>query len=268
MDSKDSEKKNENTQRNAEMQAKQQERLKKQAKQSDHEEEIKAADPKQLRRKLSNKNSDYIFRLEKFLAEGENYSMEQVEPMIDQILPEIIIAQQKGIPASTLYQKSPSEKAHDLAHPKEKPVKQNFWLQVLDSSLLYLALFTGLLGVVQLFSGNRVQGGELGVFTMIVLVFVLGWMMAYYSRWMVTPKDQRIPTWQIIVYGFGIILLLFVWVTGTSLPALRTINPPLNAWVDIVIAVIAVGLRYYLKRKYHIVDPVREARLQEAKKRD
>ena len=84
----------------------QQEKLKKA-----HDEEIKKMSPKELRNKLSNKNQDYIFRLEKFLTEDQNYTMDQVEPAIDQILPEIIVAQRKGIPASNLYQKAPREKA-------------------------------------------------------------------------------------------------------------------------------------------------------------
>ena len=75
------------------------------------DEEIKKMSPKELRNKLSNKNQDYIFRLEKFLTEDQNYTMDQVEPAIDQILPEIIVAQRKGIPASNLYQKAPREKA-------------------------------------------------------------------------------------------------------------------------------------------------------------
>ena len=108
------------------------------------------------------------------MLDNENFSMNQVEPAIDNILPEIIIAQHKGIPASTLYQMSPSQKAHELAHPKAKPVKQNFWLQVLDSSLFYLALFGGLYGIVELFSGPKAQKqGQLGIITLIVLVLSL-----------------------------------------------------------------------------------------------
>ena len=76
----------------------QQEKLKKAHEQNSRDEEIKKMSPKELRNKLSNKNQDYIFRLEKFLIEDQNYTMDQVEPAIDQILPEIIVAQRKGIP--------------------------------------------------------------------------------------------------------------------------------------------------------------------------
>lgn len=247
----------------------QQEKLKKRAQQADQEESIKNTDPKELRNKLSNKNSDYVFRLEKFLLDNENFSMNQVEPVIDNILPEIIIAQHKGIPASTLYQMAPSQKAHELAHPKAKPVKQNFWLQVADSSLFYLALFGGLYGLVELFSGPKAQKqGQLGVITLIVLVFGLGLLMTYYSNWLVKPKSDRQPTWKIVLGGIGSIILMFVWVTATSLKPVQTINPPLNPWVLIVLAGIAIAVRYYLKKRYHIVDPARQARIDQARQRD
>lgn len=255
--------------KNQAVSAAQQDKLKKKVKQADHEEDIKNTDPKELRNKLSNKNSDYIFRLEKFLLDNENFSMDQVEPVIDNILPEIIIAQHKGLPASTLYQMSPSQKAHELAHPKAKPVKQSFWLQVTDTSLFYLALFGGLYGIVQLFSGPKAQKqGQLGVITLLVLVFGLGILMAYYNNWIVKPKSDRQPTWKVVLGGIGSIILMFVWVTATSLKPFQAINPPINPWALIVIAVIAFGVRYYLKKRYHIVDPVRQARMEQARQRD
>ena len=103
-----------------------QEKLKKAHEQNSREEEIKKMPPKELRKKLSNKNQDYVFRLEKFLAEDQNYTMDQVEPAIDQILPEIIVAQRKGIPASSLYQKLQEKKQLKLLIQKKKHQKASF----------------------------------------------------------------------------------------------------------------------------------------------
>lgn len=243
-----------------------QEELKKQSKQAAHEEAIKNTDPQELRKQLTNKNSDYVFRLQKALLENENIANDQVEPAIDSILPEMVIAQQKGIPASTLYKMSPTEKAIELTHPKPKVVTQKFGLQVIDNILLYLALFAGLYGFVQLVSKTP-SGAELGVVTLLVLVVGLGYMMAYYNRWIVTPKDKRMGTGKMILIGVAILIIMFLWVTATSMPGLRRLNPPLNPWVEIVIAVIAFGVRYYLRRKYNIIDPVRQARLQQQNKK-
>ncbi|QNQ81260.1 DUF1129 family protein [Lactobacillus sp. PV034] len=242
-----------------------QEELKKQSKRAAYEEEIKHTAPEELRKKLTNKNSDYVFRLQKALLENENIANDQVEPAIDSILPEMIIAQQKGIPASTLYKMSPTEKAIELTHPKPKKVEQKFGLLVLDNILLYLALFAGVYGVVQVFSKTP-SGAELGAVTLFVLVIGLGWMMAYYTRWMVTPKDKRMGTGKIVLIGIGVLIVMFLWVTATSLPGMRQLNPPLNPWAEIIIAVIAFGVRYYLRRRYNIIDPVKQAHLQDGKK--
>lgn len=242
-----------------------QEELKRQSKIVAREEKIKNTDPQELRKQLTNKNSDYVFRLQKALLENENVANDQVEPAIDSILPEMIIAQQKGIPASTLYKKSPREKAIELANPKPKVVKQKFSLQILDNILLYLALFAGLYGIIQLVSKTP-SGGELGAVTLFVLVIGLGYMMAYYNRWIVTPKDKRLGTGKMVLIGVGLLIIMFLWVTATSLPGLRQLNPPLNPWAEIIIAVIAFGVRYYLRRKYNIIDPVKQARLQQSKK--
>lgn len=259
-----------NKERNAAASQAQQEKLKNKSNSGLDEESLKQADPKELRKKLSNKNSDYVFRLEKFLLDSENFSMTQVEPAIDQILPEIIVAQRKGIPASTLYQKSPSEKAREIAHPEPKsPEKQSFWLLALDNALLYLALFGVLYGIVQLTSnGKQQQNGSLGLLTLIVMVAALGMAMAYYTNWMVTPKSKRTATWKVVLYGFIALMVLFLWVTFSSLPAIKMINPILNPWAEIIIAAIAFVVRYFVRRKYHIVDPVRQARINQAKKRD
>ena len=120
-----------------------QEKLKKAHEQNSREEEIKKMPPKELRKKLSNKNQDYVFRLEKFLTEDQNYTMDQVEPAIDQILPEIIVAQRKGIPASSLYQKAPKEKAIEIANPKKEAPKNKFWMHAVDNGLLYFVIFAG-----------------------------------------------------------------------------------------------------------------------------
>lgn len=244
----------------------QQEKLKSGKSKVDREKEIRSADPKELRKKLSNKNEDYVFRLEKSLNDAPNVSMDMVEPAIDEILPEIMIAQQKGIPASTLYQKSPIEKAQDLMKPKEKPANSNFWLQVLDNTLLYLAVFAGFYGVIELTS--KPKGGQLGVFTLLSVVIVFGIIMAYFNNLMVMPKEKRPPMWKIILIGIALILFVLFWITVSSLPQLKVINPVLPAWVELAAAVIAIVVRMYIRKKYNIIDPAKQARLKQAQSRD
>lgn len=236
-----------------------QEKLKKAHEQNSREEEIKKMPPKELRKKLSNKNQDYVFRLEKFLAEDQNYTMDQVEPAIDQILPEIIVAQRKGIPASSLYQKAPREKAIEISNPKKEAPKSKFWMHAVDNGLLYFAIFAGFFGLVQLFSQNPKQSGvqqQLGIFTMIVVTVLFGILMAYYSDLMTRDKEHRPSVWKMILIGAILVVIMMVVINLTALPAFRVINPVLNPWVYIVLAVIAFFGRRWFRQKYHVVDPL------------
>ena len=236
-----------------------QEKLKKAHEQNSREEEIKKMPPKELRKKLSNKNQDYVFRLEKFLAEDQNYTMDQVEPAIDQILPEIIVAQRKGIPASSLYQKAPREKAIEIANPKKEAPKNKFWMHAVDNGLLYFVIFAGFFGVVQLFNMNsKQQNGvqQMGILTVASVTILFGILMAYYNDLVTREKSKRPPMWKVVLIGIFLVGIVMVWITITSMPFLRVINPVLNPWVYIVLAVIAFFVRRWFRQKYHVVDPL------------
>ncbi|QNQ83074.1 DUF1129 domain-containing protein [Lactobacillus sp. PV037] len=252
---------------NAKVSQKQQARLQKREKSAANIEKIKQASPEQLRKQLSNKNVDYIFRLEKALNNNEGLPSEKVTETIDIILPEIVIAQYKGVPAATLYHQSPIQKAKELAHPKAKPIKQKFWMQAVDNVLLYLTFFLGMFGLVQLFTPQKsLQGGQtLGILTLISVAVLFGIIMAYYNNILVQPKDERPAIWKLILGGIGVLIVIFAWITLTSLPALRVINPVINPWVEIVLAVIAFLGRRYFKQKYHVIDPLRQRAVNNAK---
>ena len=258
MDPKD-QNKSENTEatKNSTVDNVKQAKLKKAHEQSARDEEIKKLPPKELRKKLSNKNQDYVFRLEKFLTEDQNYTMDQVEPAIDQILPEIIIAQRKGIPASNLYQKAPREKAIEIANPKKEPPKNKFWMHAVDNGLLYFIIFAGFFGLVQLFSNQKAAtGSQMGVLTLISVTVLFGILMAYYNDLFSREKDQRPAMWKIVLLGAFFVGIIMIWIMFTSLPFLRVINPILNPWVYIVLAGIAFFVRRWFRQKYHVVDPL------------
>ena len=240
-----------------------QEKLKKAHEQNSREEEIKKMPPKELRKKLSNKNQDYVFRLEKFLTEDQNYTMDQVKPAIDQILPEIIVAQRKGIPASSLYQKAPKEKAIEIANPQKEAPKNKFWMHAVDNGLLYFVIFAGFFGVVQLFNINsKQQNGvqQMGILTVASVTILFGILMAYYNDLVTREKSKRPPMWKVVLIGIFLVGIVMVWITFTSMPFLRVINPVLNPWVYIVLAVIAFFVRRWFRQKYHVVDPLQVKR--------
>lgn len=234
---------------NAEKQAK----LKKKTETDTKDEELKNEDPKTLRQKLSNKNQDYVFRLEKELQRQGSMSREEAVTMTDGLLSEIVIAQRHGQPANGLYLASPKIKAEQMLHPDAKPVETPFWQKAVDGALLYLAIFVGLFGIIALFENDKAQNNsQMGILTLASVGILMGIFMVKYNDW-ITPKNgQRIGWAKLVLSGLGIAAVLFVWIWILSLPAVRMINPVLPGIVDIIIAAIAYGARYLFRRHYHI----------------
>ena len=89
--------------KNAKIDTEKQEKLKQKTEREKQDDKIKAASPEELREMLSNKNSDYVFRLQKELEKQGNMSYAESEAKINELLPEIVIAQKHGQPANGLY---------------------------------------------------------------------------------------------------------------------------------------------------------------------
>ena len=151
---------------NSNINAEKQEKLKKQSEVDAKDEELKNEDPKTLRQKLSNKNQDYVFRLEKELQRQGSLSHEEAVAMTDGLLSEIVIAQRHGQPANGLYLASPKIKAEEMLHPEQKTVETPFWQRAVDGALLYLAIFVGLFGVIALFETKQPQNSQMGILTL------------------------------------------------------------------------------------------------------
>ncbi|NRO55810.1 hypothetical protein IMAU60066_00199 [Lactobacillus helveticus] len=224
-------------------------KLKRQTEADNQDEEIKQMDPKELRNKLSNKNQDYVFRLEKELQLQGSISRAEAVEMTDKLLGEIIMAQRHGQPANGLYLASPKIKAEQMLHPDKKPVATPFWQLAIDGALMYLAIFVGLFGIVALFETKKQSANsQMGILTLASV----GIGMVKYNDW-IMPKNGKRQSWAKIILGMiAVVVVLFVWIWLLSLPALKPINPVLPGEVDIIIAAIAFGARYLFRRYYKI----------------
>ena len=229
-------------------------KLKSEAEAEKRDDQIKNEDPKVLRSKLSNKNSDYVFRLEKELQKQGSLSREEAVQMTDKLLGEIIVAQRHGQPANGLYLASPAIKAEQLLHPKKKPVATPFWQLAIDGAMLYLVIFVGFYGIIGLFENSKQPANsQRGILTLSTVGIVMGVLMVKYNDW-IMPKNGQRPSWGKMILGFvGVAAVLFVWIWLLSLPVLRVINPVLPGMANIVIAAIVFGLRYLFRRHYHLV---------------
>jgi Uncharacterized membrane-bound protein conserved in bacteria len=213
--------------------------------------EIYSANADDLRKKLSNKNAEYVFKLNKYLMD-DGFKEEEAKDAIDKLLPEIIDNQIKGIPANQLYGPV-TQRAKDIVHPVKKPKKTPFWASWVDTSLLFFALFGLLYGIVALTSKKADPNNQTGIVTLVVLSAMWGVLLTWFNNQMKLPKDKR-PGWGITI-GYLLVGLVFMFVflaAMTVVPA--TINPALNAIGYFIAAAVAYGVRFVFRRTMGIHD--------------
>lgn len=243
--------------KNAKIDAAKQEKLKNQVQQSNREDEIKAASPEELRKQLSNKNADYVFRLQKELEKQGKLSTDEAAAKVNELLPEIVIAQGHGQPANGLYMASPSIKANQILNPEVKPktiADIPFWQRAVDNSLFWLAIFMGVYGLLGVFNAQN-QGEQNGVLTIASVGIILGLFMAKYNEWLMPKRvgNKLKMSWlRIIATTVVLLVALVAWMWILQLPGIRVINPILPGYVYIIVAAIAYGIRYLLRKKYGI----------------
>ncbi|KRL63342.1 DUF1129 family protein [Lactobacillus psittaci] len=212
--------------------------------------------PAKLRQNLSNKNSDYIFRLEKALIQGGKTEQE-AQTETDKLLVEIISAQKQGVPASTLYQKSPVLKADEILHPVVKPKEPEFWQKAVDNGLLYFAIFAGMVAIMGL-SSPKTQNSQLGIFTLIGISVVFGYVMTALNEEVIQSRlrDRKLGWGKMIFMLIGTVALIFVVISIFTLKAVQPINPVLPVAVNLILAILAFGGRYFFRKHYHITSSV------------
>ena len=208
--------------------------------------QIYSADADDLHKKLSNKNAEYVFKLNKYLLEN-GFKEEEAKEVIDGLLPEMVENQIKGIPANQLYGPV-TQKAQEIAHPVKKPKKTPFWGLWIDTALLFFALFGLLYGIVALTSKKADPNNQTGILTLIVLSLMWGALLTWFNDQMRLPKSQR-PGWgktiaYLVVGMVGMFLFL-----GAMAFVPTAINPTLNSVGYFVSAAIAYAIRFGF-RKY------------------
>lgn len=247
------EEKKENT---AKIDQSKQEKIKAKTESENKDDAVKAQNPEELRAALSNKNADYVFRLQKELENQGNMSSEDAKAKVDALLPEIVVAQRHGQPANGLYMASPSIKAGQILHPTQKPrtfMDIPFWQRAVDNGLLWLAIFMALYGVLGLFSTDKNQAGQYGVLTIIIVGVALGVLTAKYNEWVMPNGEKKISWLRVILISVALVVVMLVATLLLQLPALKVINPVLPGIVYLIIAAIAYGARYLFRRQYHII---------------
>ena len=78
-----------------------QEKLKNQTESQNKDDELKTKSPAELRKLLSNKNSDYVFRLQKELQAQGKMTLEEAENKVNELFPNSSFSESASLATST-----------------------------------------------------------------------------------------------------------------------------------------------------------------------
>lgn len=207
--------------------------------------------------KLSKKNKEFIhIATHQLLKDGK--SDQEIKTILEEIIPEILENQTKGITARGLYgapttwASSLTEKErHDAEHPKENDDPK--WM-MLDSVLFIFGFFTVLTSIVNLASSQpSVYGMTTLVFGSLVggLAFYALYHFIYRFYGPNTERSQRPHLLKSILIMVGAIALWTLSIVGSSLLP-DFLNPHFSNIVVAIIGGITLALRFYLKKRFNI----------------
>ncbi|MBY5021982.1 DUF1129 family protein [Streptococcus suis] len=212
-------------------------------------------------KELTKKNQEFIhIATNQLIKDGK--SDEEIKTLLADILPTIIENQKTGITARSLYG-PPSEwaaaqtkQANNDLHNQEE--NDNPWLMWLDSSLLILALISGLNGILNFFN----TGSQYGIVTLLVIGFGVGagMYMMYHFVYREQAKTGQRPN---LLKAIGVLVLAtLAWSIVFFLAALipSSINPVVSPVFAVLLAAVSFGLRHLLRKKFNIrnaMQPVR-----------
>lgn len=211
---------------------------------------------------LTRKNEEFMFQLNKQL-DAQGATADQKTAMIQETMTKVLEAQKSGKTAKGMFG-TPTAYANELLHPK-KPVdtqiNSNLWLVMADNALIFFAIFTFMYGFMAFTSPSTLtssgHNGTAGIVA-IALVSVIGGGLFAWTMKQFEPKVNKDGKAEkrSLGYRIGILLLALVtWIASyglmTFLP--NAINPIVNKWVYIVLAVVSFVGDMYMRNKFNIV---------------
>ena len=191
---------------------------------------------------LTNKNQDFMFQLNKHI--GNNLATDTKKAALDEVVSQLKAAQGKGQTAKQLFG-TPSEKAQQMLHPEKRAtnstVQAGYWANVLDTALMFFAMFSAVFGFFLLTANGKIQtqGTPYGILSLLLTATTGGLIFAYIQQLLVpiNPKDKK-PLWFRLVFTLGAIAVwMFVYIAVTAIPS--AINPILPGYVYLALAVVA-----------------------------
>lgn len=210
---------------------------------------------RELEKRLTKKNQQYIFDLKKSL-DAANLSEEEKAVALHEILPVLVQEQKGGRTARQLFGTVSERTEAILTKPEAATGESKPVLMWLDNTLLVLGIFALMTGVMGLFVQESTQ--VYGLITLLLMSMIGGWVFYLMYKYIYkyeqpgADKSQRPKIWKVMLILTGSFL---VWISVIALSSL--LPPVINIILDPVILVAlgaaSLGGRYYLKKRYNIV---------------
>lgn len=204
----------------------------------------------QLYTQLTNKNQDYIFQLNGRLDEM-GYDPTKKEYVFNEMLHEMISAQEESIPAKRIYgtvtEQADNIMGKDVDLPEEEQDKSPTWMLYMDGALLMGGLFGLVNGIATWTTPSEAVG-----LLQIIMNFLIGGLAVLVLTKYAPKQGQTKGLFKYILATIGIMFFWVIVITFVLALIPPLLNPAIPGPAIIAIAVIALLARWYLKRKLDI----------------
>ncbi|HIW70301.1 MAG TPA: DUF1129 domain-containing protein [Candidatus Limosilactobacillus merdipullorum] len=212
---------------------------------------------------LTRKNEEFMYQLNKQL-DAQGVKPDKKPEMIERTMSQLKEAQKTGKTAKQLFG-TPTQYAHDLLHPQkgtEGHELSSFKLLFVDNSLMFLAIFAIMYGLLAFFSPNAFAGqtrvGTSGITAMIIISLSGGAAFAYMAKATQPVKNKKTGRWvrkplgrRFLYIAAAFVVWLVIYYLCSLLP--NVINPQMNKWAYVIIGVLAFVGDMYFRRVFNIV---------------
>lgn len=215
------------------------------------------AENAQLRSQLTKKNEQYIFDLNKAL-DAANLTDAEKTAALNEMLPTLVEEQKVGKTARQLYG-TVSERTDAIVN---KPVEQKRTttasLMWLDNFLLIFGMLGLVSGVMAMFMPKGTQAASYGLTALLVasaaggLVFYMMYLFIYQYEYPGADRSKKPKMWKSMLMIACVTIVWFLVFNGAALLP-RSFNPIIDPLVLSILALAALGGRYFLKKRFNIV---------------
>lgn len=209
-----------------------------------------------LYQQLTNKNAEYFTKLQRALLK-EDVDQEAVDQRLNAMMQESIDNQGEGVTARRLYGTVPEQAQLLLYGPSEEdkaaePVELSpDWQLYVDGALLVGGVFAILSGISEYWSGTE-GSSQLGLISLIANFLIGGLVMLAIGKTAPRP-GQKNNYWKYFGASIGSIALWALTAAVINIFVPETINMPIPPIVSIPVGVIAIGIKWWFKRRYEII---------------